>query len=269
MLYLREDIKKHWQGKNPQELLENLEGEVYRALEARRTFRFEIDGNGFFAKVHGGIGWKEIFGNLVRFRLPVLGARNEWQALNKLRELGISTMTPVAFGETGKNPATLRSFLVTEELKDMVTLEDYCESWKVAPPEPRLKFALIKRLAEISRQMHDSGMNHCDYYLCHFMMSARVVPDPENLSLFMIDLHRARIRSILPERWRVKDLAGLYYSAMDYGITRRDIYRFLTVYTGLPLRDVFSRYNKMLEKIEEKAVALYKRMERKKGQPGY
>ena len=130
MLYLREDFQKHWQGKNPQELLENMEGEVYRALEARRTFRFEIDGKGYFAKIHAGVGWKEILENLVRFRKPVLGARNEWQALNKLHELGILTMTPVAYGETGKNPAALRSFLVTEELENMITLEDYCENWK-------------------------------------------------------------------------------------------------------------------------------------------
>ena len=120
MLYLRDDFKQAWQGKNPQDVLESMDGEVFRALEARRTFRFELNGSGFFAKVHGGVGWGEIIENLLRFRLPILGARNEWLALNKLQEIGLDTMTPVGFGETGANPATQRSFLVTEELKDMI-----------------------------------------------------------------------------------------------------------------------------------------------------
>ena len=269
MLYLRDDFKQAWQGKNPQKLLENMDGEVFRELEARRTFRFEMNGKGFFAKIHGGVGWGEILANLLRFRLPILGARNEWLALNKLQEIGIDTMTPVGFGETGKNPATLRSFLVTEELEDMITLEDFCETWREAPPKPGLKFAIINKLAEISCKMHSNGMNHRDYYLCHFMLPQKNAPAPDNLRFYMIDLHRAQIRSRLPDRWRLKDLSGLYFSAMDYGITQRDIYRFLKVYTGLPLREALQVHAGILKKIEKKANALYKRMERKKGWPGY
>lgn len=269
MPYLRDDFQQAWQGKDPQELLESMDGKVYRELEARRTFRFEMNGKGFFAKVHSGVGWGEIIENLLRFRLPVLGARNEWLALNKLQEIGIDTMTPVGFGETGKNPATQRSFLVTEELEDMMTLEDVCGTWKENPPKPILKFAIINKLANISRKMHDNGMNHRDYYLCHFMLSEKAVPDPDNLRLYMIDLHRAQIRSQLPDRWRLKDLSGLYFSAMDHGITQRDIYRFLKAYTGLPLREALQVHTGILKKIEKKANALYKRMERKKGQPGY
>ena len=37
-----------------------LEGEDFRLVKARRTFRFEAGGKGYFAKVHHGIGWKEI-----------------------------------------------------------------------------------------------------------------------------------------------------------------------------------------------------------------
>ena len=269
MLYLRDDFKQAWQGREPQELLERMDGKVYRELEARRTFRFELNGKGFFAKVHGGIGWGEIIENLLRFRLPVLGARNEWLALNKLQEIGIDTMIPVGFGETGKNPATRRSFLVTEELEGMITLEDFCETWKENPPETALKFAIIRKLANISRKMHNNGMNHRDYYLCHFMLPEKAAPDPDNLRFYMIDLHRAQIRPGLPDRWRLKDLSGLYFSAMDYGITRRDIYRFLKVYTDLPLREALQIHAGILKKIEKKANTLYKRMKRKKGQPGY
>ena len=269
MLYLRDDFKKAWQDKDPHQLLEEIDGEVYRDLEARRTFRFELNGSGFFAKVHRGIGWFEIIENLVRFRLPVLGARNEWEALNKLHELGIKTMTPVAFGEKGQNPAKQHSFLVTEELADMWTLEDFCDQWKSVPPAFSLKQAMVRKLAEITRVMHENGINHRDYYLCHFMLPKSPAPEPDNLNFYLIDLHRAQIRENLPDRWRLKDLSGLYFSAMDYGFTCRDLYRFIKVYTDLPLREALNQFGPMWRKIEAKSSALYDRMERKAGHPNY
>ena len=263
MLYLREDFKIAWKGKDPQTLLETMDGEVYRALEARRTFRFELNGEGFFAKVHGGVGWFEIFENLIRLRKPVLGARNEWEALNKLHELGIDTMTPVGFGECGYNPATQHSFLITEELTNMVTLEDFCANWKKKPPAFALRLALVKKLAEISRTIHDNGINHRDYYLCHFMMPNETSPNPAALKLYMIDLHRAQIRITTPTRWRIKDISGLYFSAMDAGVHRKDIFRFIQTYTGLPLREALKQYESEWEAIDEKALKLYQRMVRK------
>ena len=49
----------------------------------------------------------------------------------------------------------------------------------------------------------------------------------------MIDLHRALIREQLPKRWVIKDIAGLYYSAMGIGLTSRDIQRFIWQYSKL------------------------------------
>ena len=269
MLYLRDDFKKAWQDKDPHDLLENMDGEVYRDLEARRTFRFEMNGSGYFAKVHRGVGWLEIIENLVRFRLPVLGARNEWKALNKLHEIGVQTMTPVAFGEKGKNPATQHSFLVTEELADMWTLEDFCDQWKTTPPSFRLKLAMIRKLADITRTLHENGINHRDYYLCHFMLPKSAPLNPDNLNFYLIDLHRAQIHHKLPERWRLKDLSGLYFSAMDYGFSQKDLFRFIKVYTDLPLKEALRKFGRMWQKIEQKSHALYKRMERKAGHPNY
>ncbi len=268
MLYLRDDFKEAWKGKDVQSYLETMDGEVFRELEARRTFRFEFNGKGYFSKVHMGVGWKEILENIFRFRRPVLGARDEWEALTKLKSIGIDTMTPVGFGENGFNPATQRSFLITEELEDMITLEDFCETWRDNPPSIPLKRAIVQKLAEISKLMHDNGVNHRDYYLCHFMM-LDTKPDPDHLKLYMIDLHRAQIRPSLPDRWRLKDLSGLYFSAMDYGFTRNDVYRFLKLYSGVSLRETLDMYQPLLSKIEKKALKLYQRMERKTGQPGY
>ena len=269
MLYLRDDFKEAWQGKDPFHHLINLDGEVFRELEARRTFRFELNGKGYFAKVHNGVGWPEIIENLLRLRKPVLGAKNEWVALNSLKSIGLNTMTAVAFGERGCNPAKQQSFLVTEELRDMHTLEDFCDTWEEHAPSFVLKEAIIRKLAVISRQLHDNGINHRDYYLCHFMLPKNEKPDPENLSFYLIDLHRAQVRKKIPERWRLKDISGLYYSAMNYKLTQRDIYRFITIYTGLPLREALNKYEWMWKKIEKKANKLHIRMKRKVGHPNY
>ena len=269
-LYLREDFQKAWQGTDPYQILSATEGEVYRELEARRTYRFEFNNKDFFAKVHRGVGWKEIIDNLVRLRAPVLGAYNEWWALHKLRSLGIDTMKPVAFGKKGRNPARQQSFLVTEALEKMSSLEDICEQWKSAPPDYVFKKTIVEKLASITRTLHDNGVNHRDYYLCHFLLPDSTVEQfakgtrkNNSIRLYLIDLHRAQIRDELPERWRLKDLSGLYFSAMDYGFSQRDIYRFIRGYTGLPLKKALQYHQMLWQKIDKKAQKLYQRMKRK------
>ena len=83
-LMLAEPFKSLWAGRDPFAEVEGLQGEVYRELEARRTLRTEVDGNGFFVKIHRGIGWGEIFKNLFTAKLSVLGAGQEWRAIQRL-----------------------------------------------------------------------------------------------------------------------------------------------------------------------------------------
>ncbi|MDH3641843.1 MAG: lipopolysaccharide core heptose(I) kinase RfaP, partial [Gammaproteobacteria bacterium] len=63
-------------------------------------------------------------------------------------------------------------------------------------------------------------------------------------------------------RWLVKDLGGLYYSAMDIGLTRRDVLRFLVWYFEQPLRDILSGNAALLRDIEARADQLYAKAER-------
>ena len=209
-------------------------GEIFREPPGagRRTLRFEQDGRGYFLKLHWGVGWREIFKNLFSLRLPVLGAGNEWRALQRLDALGIETMHLAAYGEAGWNPARRRSFVITRELQNTISLEDYCLDWEKAPPRPAIKWALIRRVAEMTARMHAHGMNHRDLYICHFLLQQPWDGRPEGLHLYLIDLHRVQIRSAVPRRWLVKDLAALYFSALHIGLTRRDLLRFMRWYNG-------------------------------------
>lgn len=246
----------------------NLQGEVYRDIDDRKTSRFFVDGDGFFIKQHFGIGWKEIFKNLLQLKLPITGAKNEYEAIKKLKALHIDTMDIVGFSQQGFNPASLQSFLITRELDNTISLEDYCANWSEHPPVYREKKLLIQTVAEIVKKMHGNGINHRDLYICHFLMNKT-----DNLSaplgqdgchLFLIDLHRTQIRKNVPERWLVKDLAGLCFSSMDIGLTKRDLLHFIKIYRGAPLRKIFERERSFWQKIEYKANVLYGKPESKK-----
>ena len=67
-LYLSERFSELWKGKDPFDEVEKITGEVYRELDGRTTLRFELDGKGYFLKIHRGVGWIEIFKNIVQLR---------------------------------------------------------------------------------------------------------------------------------------------------------------------------------------------------------
>lgn len=261
-LMLAEPFKSLWAGRDPFAEVEGLQGEVYRELEARRTLRTEVDGHGFFVKIHRGIGWGEIFKNLLTAKLPVLGAGQEWKAIQRLQEVGVPTMTAVAYGEKGSNPADQHSFIVTEELAPTISLEDFSIDWVQQPPEPTLKRALIAEVARMTEMMHRAGVNHRDCYICHFLLHTDKPVTPQDFKLSVIDLHRAQTRAKINQRWRNKDLAALYFSALDIGLTRRDKLRFLKGYFQQPLRQILAEEAPLLSWLQGKADKLYARKQR-------
>lgn len=260
---LDEPFRRLWEGHDPFVLVEQLQGEIFRELEARRTLRTEVEGRSYFVKIHRGVGWPEIFKNLLSLRLPVLGARNEWRAIERLHALGVDTMHGVAFGERGGNPATQHSFIVTEDLTPTISLEDFARDWAKTPPPLRLKRALIDRVAQMAKRMHRGGVNHRDFYICHFLLHLEPAPTAENFKLSLIDLHRAQLRAQTPRRWRDKDLAGLYFSALGIGLTQRDFLRFLRVYFEQPLRTLLQNEAALMRHLAGEALRLQARFERK------
>ena len=259
---LREDFALQWQNKDPFEVVQSIEGKVYREKEGRRTLRFETNGGAFFLKLHNGVGWHEIFKNLFQMRLPIIGASNEWLAIKRLGDIGVDTLTPVAYGEKGFNPARQKSFVITEELKGTLSLAKYVEKWEDTPPSYRLKTAINSKLAQIAKTIHDNGINHRDLYLCHFLLDIShgvEKVDHNNIKFFLVDLHRAQIRNEVPLRWKVKDVASIYFSAMNLDLTRRDIFRFMKLYSGKGLGSTLNEDKEFWEKVQLRAEKLYRR----------
>lgn len=237
-----------------------LKGDVYRALEGRRTQRITLGENTYFIKQHNGVGWKEIFKNLLQLRAPVISAKNEWRALQKLRELHIPAPEALGYGCRGMNPAARQSFIITRELAKNCSLEDVSKRWKQSPPVFSDKLKLIKEVARIARILHVNGVNHRDFYLCHFLLDLSV-PIRSGPRLYLIDLHRAGLRKRVPERWAVKDLAGLYFSSKSAGLTARDLFRFMKAYRDQPLSDVIKKETPFWRKVRQRGDKLCKQHE--------
>lgn len=257
--YLREDLATAWAGKPIFKHLAELDGEVFRNKEGRRTLRFNLNGRSYFLKYHQGVGWTEILKNLIQGRLPILGARNEWQAIQFLGQHNIDTMTLAGYGETGCNPATRQSFVITDDLTGTMSLEFVGEQWQQTPPNFATKQSLINKLADITRTMHQNGMNHRDYYLCHFLLDEHFAQHntfTADTPLHVIDLHRALQHANLPQRWRVKDLGSLLFSASRVPLTQRDKYRFMCRYSGLPLKQVLTEQTALWQQVEQRAQRL-------------
>ncbi|MFT5033333.1 MAG: heptose I phosphotransferase [Bacteroidia bacterium] len=230
------------------EFVEGLRGEVYRAMPDRTTLRFERGGSGFFLKLHRGVGWPEILKNLLSFRLPILSAENERAAIDLLARRGVDTMKAAGYGKVGCNPASTRSFLITHEIANAPSLEEVTADWGEQPPTPAIKWTFIREVARVARQMHEAGVNHRDFYLCHFLLCEE---NFENPKLVLIDLHRAQIRKAVPVRWRRKDLAALYSSAAHISLTQKDFLRFICEYYQRPLAELLVQERGELGRIKK------------------
>lgn len=239
-----------------------LRGEVFRDMPGRLTINFKLGEHSYFVKQHFGVGWKEIFKNLLTLKMPIIGARTEKLAIEKLNAIGIPTTPLVAFGERGCNPATQQSFVLTQDLGDITSLEMLCAEWINNPPSARFKRRLIVAVAKIAQNLHDNGINHRDFYICHFCLD-NVALNQDVIKLYLIDLHRVGIEERISVNARMKDMAGLYFSSMGIGLTKRDYLRFLSVYRKQPLSKTLNNEIGFWRKVSTRADELYKKFQRK------
>jgi len=244
-----------------------LDGRVYRELDGRRTLRFELPIGSFFLKAHFGTPWREILKNLCSLRRPILGARTERVAIARVEALGLESTTVAGFGERGVSPARRQSFLITDEILRAESLEDHCRGWARRPPAWPARRAIIESIADVLRRLHDGGIHHRDAYACHFLLDldevAAATKSPhaleEPLRLFVIDLHRAAIFTSLPRRARVKDLAALLFSSLDFGLTRTDLLRFVRVYCRRDFRASLRTDLALWSEVAARAASLYRK----------
>lgn len=234
-----------------------INGDVYRSVTGRRTIKVQLGGKSYFVKQHYGIGWVEIFKNLLSFKKPVIDAMTEVAAIRKLDEIGIATTPLVGYGLRGINPATRQSFLITHDLGDIVSLEELCANWAHEPPEPIFKEKLIISVAKLAATMHSAGICHRDFYLCHLVMKRNELAKGE-IRLILIDLHRMLLEQPSQGDRVMKDIAALYFSAMDCGLNSQDLHLFREHY--------LTQSGDFWHRVDKRALKLYRKFHSQKFQ---
>jgi len=261
MIVLSPYLQEQWADRDVFEVLAGLTGKIHRLKDGRKTFQTTIGGKDFFVKVYLGISWINLLTSILRFRLPVLNAENEWKAIQRLEELGIDTMTLAGYGKRGYSPAHRQSFVITDELSPTLSLENFCRNWPASPPDPAMKRSLITRVARIARTLHENNMIHRDFYICHFLLDL-TFENSRELRLHLIDLHRMKKPFLFRTKNKIKDIAALYFSSMDIGLTQRDRLRFIRAYRNQPLKKALAG-SSFWRRVSRRAAAL--RAKPKKG----
>ena len=210
-------------------------GRVARDFPGRRTVRLELAGpdgakTGFYLKRYFDNYLSPARRLLRHLRWPGTEdeAWREWTMLHAVLEAGIPTATPVALGQESPGGRGIRSWLMTREIAGAVEGDQF-----VLTLDATARRRFLLRVAELARRFHAASLVHKDFYLAH-VLAVPGVPEPE---MFLIDLQRVMRPCCLRNRWQVKDLAALAYSALKAGATREDLCAAFGVYLNSPDTD--------------------------------
>jgi heptosyltransferase-2 len=176
----------------------------------------------------------------------------EVEHINELAEAGIKTPKVVSYGQQLGLFFEKRSFIVTEKIPKAESLERRlpgCFTDAETTENLKQRREFITNLADFIKRFHETGYRHRDLYFSHIFYS-------DNRDFYLIDLARAFKPFILSRRFRIKDLAQLYYSASTSFFSNTDRLRFYLCYTGR--KKLASGDDKLIRKILKKANRMVK-----------
>jgi heptose I phosphotransferase len=240
------------------EKLWNLDGEaVKKILKQRGTDRVFLktpDGGlvETYIKRYSRIPAKEIIKQAFSGKFHTFDAVHEWNALRAFHRAELNTMVPVAVAAPGGG----RSCNLTLGIDGYVKAEQLFKDF--TPADGPRKKALIGKIAELAGKMHAAGFAHQDFYLVHMF-----VKENEDDNIYLIDLQRLIMQKKLHRRWRVKDLAQLFFAARPY-VSETDIRRFWLIYCSCA-GEQFLRDRALIKAVSAKAARITARDARKTG----
>jgi serine/threonine protein kinase len=190
----------------------------------------------FFRQIAGWLQWNRRLSCADLDRIPA----------DLLARIGIQTPALVAYGTRWGCLIEKQSFIITEEI-DGSSLEKRLPACladlnPLQNPAPRRQF--LNRLADWVAVFHQNGFCHRDLYLSHIFWTDRD-------EFVLIDLHRTFRPHLFKQRWRLKDLTQLYYSAPGQAVSRTDRLRFYLRYVGRT--NLTAADKRLIRKIKRKA----------------
>jgi len=145
---------------------------------------------------------------------------------NLLSAAGIKTPKIVSYGEQWGGLFEERSFIITEKIANAESLERKlpdCFSGPATVSNLTLRRNFIAQLAGFIKKFHQSNYRHRDLYLSHIFYS-------DDGEFYLIDLARVFKPIVFQQRFRIKDIAQVYYSAPAKHFSNTDRLRFYLNY---------------------------------------
>jgi hypothetical protein len=151
-----------------------------------------------------------------------------FKSANELAAAGINTAKTLFYGEQWGTFFEKRSFIITEKIPNAESLERKlpdCFDGPATVEKLKLRRNFIAQSASFIRKFHETDYRHRDLYLAHIFYS-------DSGDFYLIDLARAFRPIVRRRRFRIKDIAQLYYSAPARYFSRTDRLRFYLSYIG-------------------------------------
>jgi len=155
-------------------------------------------------------------------------AQCEFETARDLQAVGIGTPQTIAYGWEWGLVGEKKSFVITRGISNAQALERRlpdCFAEDVKRDRLQERRSFIAALAGFVRKFHAAGWCHRDLYLSHIFYDG-------SGRFYLIDLARAFRPLVLRRRYRIKDIAQLFYSAPGRYFTRTDRLRFYLAYVG-------------------------------------
>jgi tRNA A-37 threonylcarbamoyl transferase component Bud32 len=176
----------------PASFIESRGGRILKDSRLRWAALFTLsDGKKVFCKRDRSKGWAEA----LKFALFGSKARNELTMALGCRAKGLPVPAPLGWLERRSLGLVVESWYLSEAIGDGVSLLDSAGAEGRVPLEP---------LARTVLQIHGAGLFHRDFHAGNFLRQGE--------TLFLIDLHRARMMKKLSWGKRLWTLSQLLYS---------------------------------------------------------
>ncbi len=157
-----------------------------------------------FIKRYQPVSFREWLKNAFSLKFTHFDAWHEWESIIAFHRNGLSTAVPLAVGRNHDGTNCILTLGITGYTRASDLFE------KFGGDEIERKEYLIDKLAVYAGTMHKAGMAHQDFYLVHFF-----IREQDKDAVYLIDLQRVILQQPLRERWIVKDLGQLLFSARN------------------------------------------------------
>ena len=228
---------------------------------ARMRLTLKPDGPVVYLKRYDKPPKSEQIKNWIEHKRRATTDEYDWRPIADMENENIACPHTIAYGHQWDGLFEKRSFIMIQEIANADSLEDKLPDCMTKPATTKesvqARREFIDRLADFVSMFHATGYRHRDLYLCHIFLD-----DQENFHL--IDLQRLFKPVLFSERYRMKDLTQLFYSAPGDVITCADRLRFYLRY--LKKQKLSSRDRLFIKRVIRKARSIADR-DGKRGRP--